>query len=383
MANELRNQTGARKRWIAVTASAVVLVAAVIGGCSTGAKSSEASTQDSKSGAAQSGGAQSGAAESLDSAAPATTIASTAVAADSSMAYDSAASAAMPEASREMPGSDAASASQSVAAGATDTKSVKVAAPDRDIIYTGNLTIKVGDILSKTAEAKSIASGVGGWVADEQSSFGEASSTVLTFRVPPAKFDAAMTALTKLGTPSERRISTSDVTGVITDLEGRVKTLEVSITRLRGFLDKATDPNQIAMLESELLRRETELESINGQKADIEGQVSEATIVLTLQNKQAAKESTVKEHKDGFSDGLRRGWNAFTKAVNGLFVGLGAVLPFLILAFVVALIWRAIVRRNRKRQTTSPSSPVATAPEPTVPAPAAEQHTSAPGRSND
>ena len=55
-------------------------------------------------------------------------------------------------------------------------------------------------------------------------------------------------------------------------------TLRTSIARLQGFLSETTDVNQIASLESELTRREAELESIESQRRVLTDQVALSTI---------------------------------------------------------------------------------------------------------
>ncbi len=50
-----------------------------------------------------------------------------------------------------------------------------------------------------------------------------------------------------------------------------------------GFLDEATNVTDVASLESELLRRETDLEKLRAQKRALDGRVDLATIVLTVQ----------------------------------------------------------------------------------------------------
>ena len=153
-------------------------------------------------------------------------------------------------------GSASDSSASPAAAGTADaaaTPSLAVAqirAPG-EVIYNANVSVEVEDIASATAKAKTAVAAKGGWLANEQTDFGETySSAVLTFRVKPTEFDAMVEALSKLGTTNERNVSSNDVTGTITDLEGRIKTLGVSIGRLQGFLDKDPDPNQTGFVAS-------------------------------------------------------------------------------------------------------------------------------------
>ena len=253
-------------------------------------------------------------------------------------------------------GSASDSSASPAAAGTADaaaTPSLAVAqirAPG-DVIYTANVSVEVDDIASATAKAKTAVAAKGGWLASEQTDFGETySSAVLTFRVKPTEFDAMVEALSKLGTTNERNVSSNDVGGTITDLEGRIKTLEISIGRLQGFLDKATDPNQIGFLESELLRRETDLETMRGQIANLEAQVAESTIVLTLATDTDRASSPVPT-EDGPS--LSEGWNTATDALigalNAILIGAAMLAPF---AGIGLLVWFAIRAGRKNRGST-------------------------------
>lgn len=236
-------------------------------------------------------------------------------------------------------------------AAATPSLAVAQIRAPGDVIYTANVSVEVDDIASATAKAKTAVAAKGGWLANEQTDFGETySSAVLTFRVKPTEFDAMVEALSKLGTTNERNVSSNDVTGTITDLEGRIKTLEISIGRLQGFLDKATDPNQIGFLESELLRRETDLETMRGQIANLEAQVAESTIVLTLATDTDRASSPIPTD-DGPS--LSEGWNTATDALvgalNAILIGAAMLAPF---AGIGLLVWFAIRTGRKNRGST-------------------------------
>jgi hypothetical protein len=73
-----------------------------------------------------------------------------------------------------------------------------------------------------------------------------------------------------------------DVTERVVDLESRITTAAASVERLREFLEGATDLEDVAQLEAELLSRETDLELLRGQLRTLEDSVALATIVLVL-----------------------------------------------------------------------------------------------------
>jgi hypothetical protein len=148
-----------------------------------------------------------------------------------------------------------------------------------------------------------------------------------------------------------------DVTDEVIDVESRIRTQEVSLDRLRGFLGEATDVNAMIRLEGEIARREADLASLRGQQEYLEDQTSLATIMLTM----------TRDHPDappdvdpldgaGFLSGLRGGWEAL---VSALVVGatvVGAVLPF---AVVLGLLGVPVWLWVRRRRPVAPSETTA------------------------
>jgi hypothetical protein len=110
---------------------------------------------------------------------------------------------------------------------------------------------------------------------------------------------------------------------------------------VRGFLDRATNVIEISSFESELLRRETDLEQLRAQKRALDGRIDLATIVLTVQPPVVVAAHEVETSElPGFLDGLGAGWRAFVGALTVLLVVLGAVLPFLpVVAVAIGAVW--------------------------------------------
>ena len=237
----------------------------------------------------------------------------------------------------------------------------QVAGVERDLVRTATLDLTTKEPDTASAKARSIVTALGGRVAQEQSSFSGNSTVVLTLALPPKGFDRAMEQLSGLGKVTDRSQSTDDVTGQVTDLEGRITTLKASIVRLQGFLSKASDAGEIGTLESELLRRETELEGIQGQLRTIEAQVAESTVTLTI-TEPGTRIEPIEETDDGvgFMDGLTRGWEAFTAVVNAIVVALAAIAPFFGIGLLVWLVVR--VARRRRGAADADSSTADAAP---------------------
>jgi Domain of unknown function (DUF4349) len=220
------------------------------------------------------------------------------------------------------------------------------------LIRTAELTVVVDDVPAKAGTAGAYARAAGGAVAgDDRSGSGAGAHATVVLKVPPARMDAVLDQLGRLGDEQSRSSSTQDVTQDVADVDARVASLQASIARVRAILSRAERIGDVVSVEGELSRRTTELESLQARQRALAGQVDYATITLQLRASQAPPAPA--PDGAGFAGGLRNGWHAFTATLGWVLTALGAVLPFLLLAAPVAAAW--VLRR--RRLSAAPSAP--------------------------
>ena len=162
------------------------------------------------------------------------------------------------------------------------------AAFGRDVIYRARVQVEVADVTSATREAIAIVQGVGGFVFGQQTSTRPLPFTEIVFKLPPEEFSVALSRLAQVGELVDQQITADDVTERIVDVGSRIITAEASVARLRSFLETATNLENVAFYERELLTRETDLERLRGQLRTLQDQVALATITLTLTQRPAS-----------------------------------------------------------------------------------------------
>ena len=233
---------------------------------------------------------------------------------------------------------------------------------------SASLELRVKDISVAASQVRSIATGLQAQVLSEQIGTGgpgdpvplsgnERSSSApgdgfgfgtLTLSVPADKLDAALDQIGKqVGTVLRRNTSSQDVTAQYVDTESRLKTMRASVERVRALMAQAKTLGQVVSLESEMSRRQADLESLESQHAALKGSVERSTLAVSLRT---PGNETVTEN--GFLAGLRSGWDAFAASAEGLFTGIGAVLPF---AVFFALVGSPLVWWLRRRRASSPA----------------------------
>ena len=152
----------------------------------------------------------------------------------------------------------------------------------RDIIFTATLEIASTDVSAATRQAIRSIEGRGGFLFSQETRGGAGGTSIMTFKVLPDQFQAALNDLGSIGNVRSQSISADDVSAIVVDLESRINTAEASVIRLRNLLDGASELETIATLENQLLQRETTLEQLRGQLRTVRGQVDLATITVVI-----------------------------------------------------------------------------------------------------
>ena len=136
-----------------------------------------------------------------------------------------------------------------------------------------------------------------------------------------------------------------DVTETVIDVDSRVKSAQASVERIRALLSEATTIGEVVRIESELSRREADLESLLAQQRVLADQTEMATLSVTVLAPEAV--DTAPEDEEGFVAGLERGWDAFVNVVVVALTTIGVLLPFLVVGGLIALPLLLAWRRRR------------------------------------
>lgn len=256
---------------------------------------------------------------------------------------------------------DAGSGSSAVSAtGArVDAAAVDPAALSRRLVRTGDLSLRVDSVPASIAKVRSVVTLARGLVTDEKthteparidegdgSSVAASTESVLTLRVPETALDKVLDDLGRLGTVLSRAQSSTDVTSQYVDTASRLRTQRESVDRVRALLGQAKTIGQVVQVESELARRQADLEALQARLAALKDQTALGTLVVSLTTRERA--ATVPPN--AFGSGLSNGWNALVASVAVALIIAGALLPFAVLLTLTgAPVLFVLMRRRRTR----------------------------------
>lgn len=216
----------------------------------------------------------------------------------------------------------------------------------RAVISTGQVTLRATEMARARAEIIRLVNSWGGAVADEQSTSddkGRLVDSTMTLRIPSSRFDDAMAAFDTLGDVEQRSRKSEDVTTQVIDNDARVRAAERSIRQIEALLSRAQKLGDIIAIESDLARRQADLDSLKSQQAWLEDQTSLSTVNVYL-SRRAVNET---HETKGFLTGLENGWHALGGATVVALTAVGAVLPFAVLLSLLGVPLWWVVRRRR------------------------------------
>jgi hypothetical protein len=240
---------------------------------------------------------------------------------------------------------------------------------EQKLIQTSSLGVEVGDVPKAVRAAEDKVLAAGGRIQSEQTSSEQSdesgsgsrsgsdddriTSADLVLRVPPDAYERVLRDLAGLGRLLSQGRDTKDVTQKFVDVQSRIETQRASLDRVRALLSRATKIGDIVSIESELTRREADLESLLAQQKTLAEQTDLATINMHLvASSQEPAQKEEKETELGFLAGLRNGWDAFTGFLGVLLLVVGALLPFAAAGLAVTVATVLVIRRLRPSRPT-------------------------------
>lgn len=240
--------------------------------------------------------------------------------------------------------------------GANQTSPLSGVTVEREVIATAEVTMRSDDVDTSVDDVSSIADAAGGFVSarDVQNNPDDPDRTraTITVRVPTHRLDTVIDDISAEGELVRVVSDEQDVTQTVVDVNSRVRSAQASVERIRVLLSQANTIGAVVRIESELARREADLESLQAQQRALADQTAMATLSVTVLAPEAAGAVPgPPEDEDGFVGGLQRGWDALVDASVVALTIVGAVLPFAVVGALVALPFVAVWRRRRPPAT--------------------------------
>jgi hypothetical protein len=240
-------------------------------------------------------------------------------------------------------------------------------APDsaaRKVIAQGDVSLESDDVQSAVTDVQHLVDHYFGEITERETTTdkdGDISNARLLLRIPVKDFDAAFVDLQKVGELKSSNTGKEDVTTKVIDTRVRIRAQRLSLARVEALFDRAQSISDIIRIESQVSRRQADLESLERRLNYLNNQTSMSTITVNIslpppEPKEKAKDKK-KPEETGFLAGLDDGWHALQTFGSHVATLAGRLLPFAgVLLIVGGPVW-LLVRRSRRRDDSVPAGP--------------------------
>ena len=221
-----------------------------------------------------------------------------------------------------------------------------VPAVGQSVIKDAALEIEVrrGRFDAELREATRIAGMHGGFVLSTTIEDADRGVGTLTIRIPSENFESALSDLQGLGKVEAHAVSGEDVGEEFVDLEARLRNLRAQESVFLGLMDRATTIEESIRVQRELTPLQLDIERLQGRLRFLRDRTELGTIAVTLREAGVAIAETTT---------LARAWERAAglalAVVSALIVGAGVVVPLAVIALVLLLLGRVVLRRPLPR----------------------------------
>jgi PKD repeat protein len=156
---------------------------------------------------------------------------------------------------------------------------------DRMIVRTGNISLLVEDVTTAIDDIAALAESFKGYVVSSSSwKEGERLVGFISIRVPAERYNETTKALRDMAAEVTSESSSSkDVTEEYTDLESKLRNLEVTEEQLLKLMEKATKVEEILSVQRELSNTRGEIEQTKGRMQYLERTSATSLIEVHLE----------------------------------------------------------------------------------------------------
>ncbi len=242
------------------------------------------------------------------------------------------------------------------------------AAPDvdRSIIAKGNVSLESDDVAGTVFDVQEITDDLFGEITERETTTnknGDINTARLLLRIPVASFDDAFDGLQKVADLKSANTGKEDVTTQVIDTRVRIRAQRLSLARVEALFDRAQSISDIIRIESQVSRRQADLESLEKRLSYLKNQTSMSTISVSISLPPPEKKEKKEEPEEaGFFAGLEDGWHGLKSFSTDLATLSGRLLPFGTVLLVVGGPIFLLVRRFRRRGGSAPSVPTPAGP---------------------
>ncbi len=221
----------------------------------------------------------------------------------------------------------------------------------RMIIRSGTMSIEVDSYDETESKIKGIVNNFNGYLTNSTSKLDASGKKQgsITIRVASDKFDAMIADLSKIGKVMNQNISGKDVTEEYMDADARLKTQRELESRLLKLLEEKTARlTDVVEVEQKLANVRENIEKTEGRMRYLKDQASFSTLTVSVYEPSLLNTSTGGGFFYELGQAVKKGLSGFTSVLAGLITVIIALLPLLIIAFLIVYFTVKYLKKRKK-----------------------------------
>jgi hypothetical protein len=214
------------------------------------------------------------------------------------------------------------------------------------IIRTGTATLQVDSLEPAVSRLRALAQSLGGYVGNTSMQTGkdQLRSGTVEIKVPAPRWQQLLTGLKPIGTLESQNESAEDVGEEFVDVQARVANARRLEQRLIALLANRTGKLSDALaVERELARVREEIDRYEGRIRYLRTRAAISTMVVTIH--EPGPVLGTQPGQNPIADAFRSAWRLFVGLIAFLIASLGVIIPLLLIAWLVWVIWRRVGTR--------------------------------------
>jgi len=224
---------------------------------------------------------------------------------------------------------------------------------NRKLIYKADVNMEVRSYTDAQSSIRELAHLSGGYILnfEENQSTHERSGTY-TLKVPSQGFSSLLEDLERMEPISiHRSVQGTDVTSEYVDLEARMKAKRVVESRLLSFMEDADSSQDLLAFSNELATVQEEIERVLGRLRYLDQNIAFSTITIRVYERLDGKALMMGEDDPLYERAylaMGKSLRLLRDTLEGLVVGISALLPIVLVLGLIAVPVTVVYRRNRK-----------------------------------
>ena len=220
---------------------------------------------------------------------------------------------------------------------------------EQAIIRNADMALEVKDVSTTVAEVTSLITSSSGRIessslnAEFQSS---GPSAYIVARIPEAKLDEVIAAVSELGKRTSLNLSTTDVTLQVIDLKARIDALVISRDRLSELMAQATTTADLLAAEQALSQRQSELDAYQSQFDYLNSQVTQSTLNIAI----VSNSTSITSGLSGIGATLNQALRNFLQGFESVILFIGSAIPWLLVLSIFYITGKSVSRMVKSRK---------------------------------